>query len=108
MGERRNAERETVYEIGQDMQIRFRRSEAPPPYRYAITLESREEGAWMTVRLWDNAHGIDLHHEHVYTRCGGKQAPILHAFGSPNEAMPAALEKAKKNPHEMVRQWRSS
>jgi hypothetical protein len=108
MGGLGKAERETIFILPWDLRIRFRRSEAPPPYRYAITVEVREDEEWMTIRLWDNAHGVDLHHEHAYTRREGKQPPILHSFGSPNQAIPAALDMAKTNPRRMVRQWRSS
>lgn len=108
MGGRDWAGREEIFRVDQDLRIRFRRSEAPPPYRYAITVEVREGARWTTVRLWDNAHGPDLHHEHAYTRGGGKQPPVLHVFGSPNEAIPAALELAKRNAYMLVRQWRSS
>lgn len=36
---------------------------------------------------WDNADAIDEHHEHEYTRSGGKQPPTLLDFGSEKEAM---------------------
>jgi hypothetical protein len=60
---------------------------------------------WETVRLWDNADAIDEHHEHRYTRTDGKQAPTILGFDSVNEAMAAALDKAKAEAPEMVRQW---
>lgn len=72
---------------------------------YAITLEFEEEGAWETVRLWDNADALDEHHEHPHTRIGGKQAPTILDFGSVNDAMSAAIDKAKAEAAEMVRQW---
>lgn len=90
------------------LRIRYRRSEAPPPYRYAIALEWKEADDWHTVRLWDNADGVDVHHEHAYTRSGGKQPPILLPFGSPNEAIAAAISRARSKPEEVVEQWRSS
>lgn len=88
--------------------IRFRRSESPPPYSYAITLELIEEGEWRTVRLWDNADGLDGHHEHEHTRRGGKQVPRILEFASENEAMAAAIAEAKQRVEEIVRQWRAS
>jgi hypothetical protein len=60
------------------------------------------------VRLWDNADAVDEHHEHDYTRTGGKQAPVVLGFGSANEAMAAAIKKAKADAPEIVRQWRTS
>lgn len=63
---------------------------------------------WETVRLWDNADAIDEHHEHSYTRAGGKQAPAILAFDSANQAMAAAIHKAKFETEEIVRQWQAS
>lgn len=90
------------------IRIRYRRSEPPPPVSYAITLESLEGGEWTTVRLWDNSDAIDEHHEHKHTRTSGKQAPLLLDFGSVNEAMAAAIRKAKTEAPEIVRQWQGS
>jgi hypothetical protein len=90
------------------MRIRYRRSEAPPPVAYAITLEYEADGVWETVHLWDNADAVDEHHEHLYTRTDGKQAPAILDFGSANEAMAAAMHKAKKDAEEIVRQWQAS
>ncbi len=73
---------------------------------YAITLEVLEAEGWVTVRLWDNADDVDEHHEHLHTRKSGKQEPTILAFGSPNEAMAAPIEKAKLEAEEIVRQWR--
>lgn len=75
---------------------------------YAITLETFEDGEWTTVRLWDNADAVDVHHEHEYTRATGKQAPAVLGFSSPNEAMAAAIRKAKTEAPGIVRQWRAS
>lgn len=62
----------------------------------------------MTVRLWDNAHAADEHHEHAYTRLGGKRPPEVLEFASANEAMATAIAKAKTRAIEIVRQWRLS
>lgn len=88
--------------------VRFRRSEAPPPFWYAVTLELIDGDRLRTVRLWDNADALDEHHEHVYTQAGGKHDPALLEFASTNEAMAAAIDSAKLNAAEMVRQWRAS
>jgi hypothetical protein len=101
-------EREVFIDLEPGLRIRFRRSQAPPPVSYAITLESFEQGRWTAVRLWDNADGIEEHHEHRYTRKGGKQAPTVHEFASANEAMATAIGKAKMEAEEIVRQWRTS
>ena len=60
------------------------------------------------MRLWDNADALDEHHEHEYKRAGGKQPPAILEFNSPNEAMAAAIRKAKAGAPEIVRQWRES
>lgn len=101
-------EREIFIDVEPDIRIRYRRSEPPPPVSYAIVLESLEDGEWTTVRLWDNADVVDEHHEHEYTRAGGKQAPAVLEFSSPNEGMAAAIRKAKTGAPEIVRQWRVS
>jgi len=100
--------REFFIDLEPDLRIRFRRSEPPPPLSYAITLELLQGGEWSTVRLWDNADGIDLHHEHAYTRGAGKLPPSVHDFRTPNDAMAAAITKAKLSATEIVRQWRTS
>jgi len=98
-------EREAFIDVDPDIRIRFRRSQAPPPVSYAITLECRVDGGWTTVRLWDNADDVDEHHEHEYTRADGKQAPEIHHFDTANDAMAAAIRKAKSEAQEIVRQW---
>ena len=100
--------REVFIDIEPDIRVRYRRSEPPPPVSYAIVLESLEGGEWTTMRLWDNADAIDEHHEHEYTRTGGKQSPTILDVGSPNDAMAAAIRKAKTEAPEIVRQWRKS
>jgi hypothetical protein len=101
-------EREVFIEIARDLRIRFRRSEAPPPVSYAITLESLEDGGWTTVRLWDNADDVDEHHQHEYTRTGGKQSAVIRQFETANDAMAAAITEARSEAQAIVRQWRES
>ena len=101
-------EREIFIDMEPGIRIRYRRSEPPPPVSYAITLESLEDGEWLTVRLWDNADAVDEHHEHEYTRASGKQAPAVLDFSSPNEAMAAAIRKAKTEALGIMRQGRAS
>jgi len=100
--------REIFIDVKPSIRIRFRRSEPPPPISYAITLESLEDGEWRTVRLWDNADAVDEHHEHEHTKTGGKQTAAILDFDSPNQAMAAAIRKAKGEAPEIVRQWRES
>jgi hypothetical protein len=74
----------------------------PPPVSYAITLEVLERAEWTTVRLWDNADDVDQHHEHAYTRSEGKQPATIIEFKSSNDAMAAAIRKAKAEAAEIV------
>lgn len=102
------SEREVFIDLESGLRIRFRRSEAPPPVSYAITLELLENDDWTTVRLWDNADDVGEHHEHTHTREGGKQPPTILDFESGNDAMAAAIRKAKDEAGEIVRRWRES
>ncbi len=102
------AEREVFIDLEPGVRIRFRRSEAPPPVSYAITLEALESDEWTTMCLWDNADDVDEHHEHAHTREGGKQPPAILNFKSTNDAMAAAIRKAKDEATEIVRKWRAS
>lgn len=51
---------------------------------------------------------MDEHHEHEHTKTEGKQAATILDFDSPNEAMAAAIGRAKLEALEIVRQWRES
>jgi hypothetical protein len=102
-------EREALFEVTADFRVRYRRSEPPPPYTYAVTVEVEEgAGRWMTVRLWDNADDVYEHHVHQYTRQGEKQKPTVRDFDSVNEAMAVANAEARGKAEEIVRQWRRS
>jgi hypothetical protein len=98
-------EREVFIDLELGRRIRFRRSAPPPPISYAITLEILESNGWATVRLWDNADDVDEHHEHAYTQEAGKQPPTILDFKSSNDAMAAAIRKAKAVAPEIVRRW---
>jgi hypothetical protein len=101
-------EREMVDRVEPGIRIRYRRSEPPCPYTYAIAVEVKEEGSWQTVRLWDNADDVNEHHVHEYTRQEGKQKPMIRRFDSINEAMAASHGEAREKAVEIVRQWRRS
>jgi hypothetical protein len=101
-------EREVINKLESGVRVRYCRSEPPPPYTYAVTLEVKEEGAWQTVRLWDNADDVHEHHVHEYTRMEGKQEPVIREFNSINEAMAVAIFEARRRTKEIVRQWRKS
>ena len=99
-------DREVFIDLEPGTRIRFRRSEAPPPVSYAVTLEALEATEWTTMRLWDNADDVNEHHEHAYTRGEGKQPATILEFKSSNDAMAAAIRKAKAEAVEIVRKWR--
>lgn len=103
-------QREVLYETDDpSIRVRYRRSEAPPPYTYAVIVEAEKgEKLWTTVRLWDNADDVHEHHVHEYTQEEGKQKPLVRAFDSINEAIATAISEARENPSEIVRQWRES
>jgi len=69
-------EREVIYETDEpSIRVRWRRSQAPPPYTYAVTVETEESHAvWKTARLWDNADDVHEHHMHEYTREEGSKS----------------------------------
>jgi len=101
-------DREIVIKNEPGARVRYRRSEPPPPYTYAITVEVEEDGSWQTARLWDNADDVNEHHMHEYTRKEGKQKPVILSFESVNEAMATAFAEAREKTAEIVRQWRDS
>jgi hypothetical protein len=68
-------------------------------------LEVIVEGRWATVCLWDNADAVDDHHEHEYTRQDGKQQPTTLRFPSVNQAMAAAVAKARSEWRAILGRW---
>jgi hypothetical protein len=100
--------REVVFEDEPRIRVRYRRSEPPPPYTYAITVEVKEEGAWRTARLWDNADDVHEHHVHEYRRREGKQKPMIRSFNSVDEAMAVANAEARGSAAGIVREWQES
>jgi hypothetical protein len=89
-----------------DVRIRYSRTERPP-IRYAIVLEMGIDREWTAIRLWDNAHGVDEHHEHEYTFSQGKRDPTVHHFKSVNQAMAAAMTLAAEHWPTILENWRS-
>jgi hypothetical protein len=98
--------REVFIDINPDVRIRYRRSEQIP-IRYAIVLEARVDGDWTALRLWDNAHYPEEHHEHEYTRSGGKCHPVVRRFMSINEAMADAMKRAGQDWPAILETWRT-
>jgi hypothetical protein len=99
-------EREIFIDLSPELRIRYRWTNPPPPISYAITLELLEEGRRATIRLWDNAHGSDEHHEHAYRKAEGKQPAVLRRHTSINAAMADAITRARRRGEHHVRQWK--
>jgi hypothetical protein len=101
--------REVIDEVAPGIRVRYRRSEPPRPYTYAVTVEVEVgEDSWTTVRLWDNADDVNEHHVHRYRQQEGKQNPEILQFKSINEAMATAKKEARERWAEIVRQWLQS
>jgi hypothetical protein len=99
-------DREIFIDLGSELRIRYRRSNPPSPVSYAITLEVLEESGWQAIRLWDNAHAPEEHHEHPYRRTEGKQPPVLRPHPTVNAAMADAITRARRHAEQHVRQWK--
>ncbi|MCA1846129.1 MAG: hypothetical protein LC792_23650 [Actinobacteria bacterium] len=97
--------REVFIDIEPNVRVRYRRSEPPPPLEYAVTLEVEIDSEWTTIRLWDNADAVGLHHEHEYTRTQGKQPAVVLDALSTNDAMAAAIHKAIDEWQAILTRW---
>lgn len=101
-------DREIFIDVEPDVRVRYRRTESPPPWRYAVILEILVEGTWATIHLWDNAHDPEIHQEHEETRREGKKGPIVLDFESVRDAMAAAVEKGVGQWREIKDRWEGS
>lgn len=98
--------REVFVGLDLGVRIRYGRSERPP-IRYAIVLETQLDGHWTAIRLWDNAHSIDDHHEHEYTSSQGKRDSTVQPFTTVNQAMAGAMRRATEDWPAILEDWRS-
>lgn len=98
--------REVFVDLDPDVRIRYGRSERLP-ISYAIMLEAQIDGHWTAIRLWDNAHDADEHHEHEYTATEGKLDPAVRPFGTVNQAMAAAMTQAAEDWPTILENWKS-
>jgi len=57
--------------LADDVRISITRS-STHPVEYAVVLVVRRQGRWHTVRVFDNAHDPEEHHEHRYA--GGRSS----------------------------------
>lgn len=73
---------------------------------YTVLLRTFVEGEPQPVRLFDNAHAEHEHHMHRYSRDGIKHPPETVVYGSPSEALNAALDELKAGAGGMIDAWR--
>jgi hypothetical protein len=73
--------------------------------RYRVVLVAWHADAWHTVRVYDNAHGVNDMHRH--TLSGGKQPAETFHHGTPGEAFNVALATLSKGYEEIIGGWLS-
>jgi hypothetical protein len=88
-----------------DVQIVVERSSAHP-VRYAIMLLALRDGAWHTVRTFDNAHDAEEHHEHRYV--GSEKQPPAVTHGPVNDAMHTAELNLLRCWSDIVHEWENT
>jgi hypothetical protein len=76
-----------------------------PIDRYSVVLKALIDGAWQTIRVYDNHR--ESHHMHRYTRHGGKEPEAPFHEGPTNEAIPAAIAHLKAHWEAIIESWRS-
>lgn len=93
------------FDLWLDVDVRiFVEREGQPLERYAVMLQVLRDGAWCTIRLFDNAHGA--HDMHRYRR-SDKQGAEQFFDGEPREALPAAIMHLKRHWQAIVETWES-
>src|SRR5215207_2470774 len=70
---------------------------------YSVTLLAWREGSWQTVRVYDNAHGVNEMHRH--TLSGGKQRAEVFHSGTASEAYNQARDAVADGYEEMIAGW---
>lgn len=88
--------------LASDVRMRTLRS-STHPIEYAIVLVVLREGRLHTVRVFDNSHGPEEHHEHRFR--GGEKLPPTITYGPVNSAFNAAETKILRHWHAMVLIW---
>jgi hypothetical protein len=95
-------ERRIDIPLASDVKVQFNQA-GRPIERYSVLLMLLMDGAWQTIRLYDNHLGT--HHIHRYTRSGGKQDPGACHSGTTNEAIPAAIAHLKGHWQAIIQSW---
>jgi hypothetical protein len=93
------------FRLAPDVLVEIQRS-STHPVEYAIVLLVERDGEWHTVRVFDNAHDSNEHHEHRYVG-SEKKEPIV-TRGSVNDAMHAAEVKLRGGWFDIVRSWENT
>jgi hypothetical protein len=70
---------------------------------YSVTLLARLSGRWQTVRVYDNAHGVNEMHRHTLSE--GKQAAEVFHSGTASEAYNQARDAVADGYEEMIAGW---
>jgi hypothetical protein len=74
-----------------------------PMAGYAVRLELFTDDGWVTVRLFDNAHG--RHDEHAYS--GDEKQPASGFFyGPPTQALPVAIRLIEDRWAAIIEAWK--
>jgi hypothetical protein len=95
---------ERTIEIALASNVRIQFNQAGRPIgRYSIVLLVLVNGAWETIRVYDNHLGT--HHLHRYTRSSGKQDAAPFQSGPTNEAIPAAIAHLKDHWQAIIESW---
>ena len=71
--------------------------------RYSVTLIAWHAGGWHTVRVYDNAHGMNEMHRH--TLSDGKQPAETFHYGDAGEAFRDARAMVEAGYEEMITGW---
>lgn len=97
-------ERTIEIQVKEGVVVRLSQS-GRPIERYSVILLALIDGAWETIRVYDNH--LDTHHMHRYTRKGGKQPETPFHHGSTSEAIPAAIAHLKAHWEAIIESWKS-
>ena len=97
-------ERSVEIAVADGVAVRFSQS-GRPIESYSVVLLLLADGAWHTVRVYDNHLGV--HHMHRYTSSGGKQGPETFHAGTTNEAIAAAIAHLKIHWPAIIQSWES-
>lgn len=97
-------ERSVDLAVSEGTVVRFSQSGRPID-RYSVVLLTFADGAWQTVRVYDNHLGT--HHMHRYTRSEGKQDLEEFHPGPTTQAIPAAIAHLKAHWEAIIQSWKS-